>query len=183
MRALVVTLLFLPILPATAGWLTYEDCTHDSDRYYDGDSFHVEAPTGHTYIFRLYGVDCPETDTRYQDRIKEQAEEFGLDERALLKWGEQARDFTKKFLRKPFTVHTQKEKARGSSKKVRYFAIIINADGKRLDEALLEAGLARAHGMPAAWPKGTEPERFLRKLGYIENKAKREEEGLWEDTD
>ena len=61
----------------------------------------------------------------------------------------------------------------------RYYAIIVSADGKRLDEELVRAGLARAYGMGAEWPERMERERFLRKLGTIENKAKREKVGIW----
>ena len=69
----------------------------------------------------------------------------------MIKWGKKAGAFTKKFLRKPFTVYTQKMKAGGASKKARYYAIVVNEDGERLDEALVEAGLARAYGMGAGW--------------------------------
>lgn len=163
-------------------WITYEKCSLVNDKYFDGDSFNVRVQTGYTYIFRLYGVDCGETDTRFPDRLIEQGKEFGLEPPEVLKWGKEAEKFTKKFLRKPFTVHTWKEKAGGKSKKNRYFAILINSQGERLDEALINAGLARAFGMPAAWPEGTDPKRFLRKLHALESKAKREDTGVWKDS-
>ncbi|WP_411826860.1 thermonuclease family protein [Luteolibacter sp. AS25] len=163
-------------------WLTYEKCTFVDEKYYDGDSFYVKSPTGYTYIFRLYGVDCAETDSRYPDRLQEQADEFGVEVDELLKWGLEAKSFVKKFLRKPFTVYTQKFKAGGQSKQARYFAVIVNEDGERLDEALVEAGLARAYGLGADWPERTSPERYLRKLHSIESKAKREDVGIWKNS-
>ena len=178
MRFLLVLLILSP-LAASPKWLDYKNCTLVPEKHFDGDSFHVKAPTGHTYVFRLYGVDCPETDTRFPDRNKEQAKAFGIPEKDILQWGEKAKAFTKKFLQKPFTVHTEKAKARGAGKDIRYYAILINADGQRLDEALLAAGLARAFGIGASWPKDMDPNRFLKKLHPIESKAKREKTGLW----
>lgn len=163
-------------------WTIYEKCSLVDDRFFDGDSFNVRAQTGYTYIFRLYGVDCGETETRFPDRLVEQGKEFGLEPPEVVKWGKEARKFVRKFLRKPFTVHTVKEKAGGQSKKNRYFAIVTNSDGERLDEALIKAGLARAFGMPAAWPDGTKPDRFIRKLHALESKAKRDDAGLWKDS-
>lgn len=163
-------------------WITYEKCSLVDDKYFDGDSFNVRVQTNYTYIFRLYGIDCGETDTRYPDRLIAQGKEFGLEPPEVVKWGKEAQRFVKKFLRKPFTVHTLKEKAGGASKKNRYYAIVINADGERLDEALVSAGLARAFGMPAAWPAGTDSKRFIPKLHALESKAKREKVGIWEDS-
>jgi endonuclease YncB( thermonuclease family) len=181
MRSFLVLLLILSPLSASAKWITYEECTLDPDQHFDGDSFHVKAATGHTYVFRLYGVDCPETDARFPDRNKEQAKDFGVPEKDIIKWGKKATAFTKKFLRKPFTVHTEKQKARGAGSSIRYYAILINADGQRLDGALLEAGLARCYGVGAEWPKRMTRERFLKKLHPIESKAKREDVGIWND--
>ena len=173
-------------------WLIYERCELVEDKYFDGDSFQIKALTGYTYIFRLYGVDCPETDRRVKSRLVEQGKEFGLEEKDILKWGKKAATFTKKFLRKPFTVYTQKIKAGGASKKSRYYAIVVNAEGKRLDEALIEAGLARAYGKGAAWdkpfwgkakndlPRRIDSKRFIRKLHTLESKAKRGKVGIWE---
>lgn len=163
-------------------WVTYEKASLVYDEYFDGDSFNVRVQTGHTYVFRLYGVDCAETDTRYPERLKAQAKEFGIEPGDVVRWGNEAKAFTGKFLRRPFTVHTLKEKARGESKKPRYYAVLINEDGKRLDEALVEAGLARAYGFTTQWPENTSKEQFLRKLRAMEAKAKPEDVGVWEDS-
>lgn len=193
-RHAVCILLALTIFTGTSsakGWLIYERCELVDDKYFDGDSFSAKALTGYTYVFRLYGVDCPETDRRVPSRLVEQAKEFGLDEKDLIKWGKKASAFTKKFLRKPFTVYTQKVKAGGASKKARYYAIVVNADGKRLDEALVEAGLARAYGKGAEWdekfwgktkndlPSRMTSKRYISKLHTLESKAKREKVGIW----
>ncbi|BDS06809.1 hypothetical protein NT6N_18490 [Oceaniferula spumae] len=189
-------LLLLGLFPMTAQakgkqWLVYERCELADEKYFDGDSFSVKALTGYTYVFRLYGVDCPETDQRVASRLTEQAKDFGVEEKELLSWGRKASAFTKKFLRKPFTVYTRKTKARGASKKARYYAIVVNADGKRLDEALIEAGLARAYGFGADWdepfwnqtkndlPRKIDAKRFMAKLHAMESKAKRERVGIW----
>jgi len=193
---LLYLVLLLGLFTATAGakgkkWLVYERCELVDDKYFDGDSFSVKSLTGYTYVFRLYGVDCPETDDRVKSRLTEQAKEFEIEEKDVIKWGKEAKKFAKKFLRKPFTVYTQKSKARGASKKSRYYAIVVNADGKRLDEALIEAGLARAFGKGAEWdepfwgktkadlPRKIEAKRFMTKLRILENKAKREDQGVW----
>lgn len=172
-------------------WLIYERCELADDKYFDGDSFSVKALTGYTYVFRLYGVDCPETDKRIKSRLVEQAKEFSVEEKDLIKWGKKASAFTKKFLRKPFTVYTQKKKAGGASKKARYYAIVVNEDGARLDEALISAGLARAYGMGAEWdkkfwdrtkadlPSRMTSKRFISRLHSLESKAKREKVGVW----
>jgi len=173
-------------------WLIYERCELVDEKYFDGDSFSIKALTGYTYVFRLHGVDCPETDDRVKSRITAQAKDFEIEEKDVIKWGEKASKFTKKFLRKPFTVYTQKVKAPGSSSKSRYYAIIVNSEGKRLDEALIEAGLARAYGKGAEWdepfwgktkadlPRKIEVDRFMTKLRFMENKAKRDKKGVWD---
>lgn len=190
MGLLIAPILSLPVVSAKE-WLVYERCELADEKYFDGDSFSVKALTGHTYIFRLYGVDCPETDKRVKSRLVEQAKEFNVDEKDLIKWGKKATAFTKKFLRKPFSVYTQKTKAGGASKNNRYYAIVVNAEGKRLDEALINAGLARAFGMGAQWekpigkktkndlPRSMKAKRFISKLHTLESKAKREKEGVW----
>ena len=165
---------------AVAGpWKEYQ-CKLPTDSYMDGDSFKGTATTGYTYIWRLYGIDCPETDDRQPDRVKAQAKHFGIDEKEVLKWGEKAAKFTKKTLAKGFTVHTKKEKARGASDKQRYYAIVLVGE-KNLAEMLVEEGYARAFGMPVYSPlgRGVDKEQFMRLLERAERKAKREKKGIW----
>ena len=82
-----------------------------------------------------------------------------------MRCGAKAKRFTATFLDDGFTVFTLKNKARGASGQNRYHGIVV-ADGKRLDEALLEAGLARAYGVPAEWPDNgrTETRDYERRL-------------------
>lgn len=186
-----LTLVFSGVSCAGQQWLIYERCELAEGRYFDGDSFSVKALTGYTYIFRLHGVDSPESDERIKSRITAQAKEFKIEEKNVVKWGEKAAKFAEKFLRKPFTVYTQKVKAPGASSKSRYYAIIVNADGKRLSEALVEAGLARVHGKGAEWDKPfwgktkadlgrkMDADRYMTRLRILENKAKRDKRGIW----
>ena len=172
-------------------WLVYDRCQLMDEEYHDGDSFAVKPLTGYTYLFRLYGVDCPETDDRFESRLTEQAKDFAIEQEDVMKWGERASSFTRDFLQKPFRVYTQKIKADGASGKSRYYAIIINAEGQRLDEALIQAGLARAHGMGAEWdepmwegkiakfPRRMTSRRYLSGLRMLEKRAKREKIGIW----
>ena len=182
-RAVFTLVLLVASAAQAEDWTVYEESEFQPDEYYDGDSFQIKVKTGHTYIFRLYGVDTPETDERYPDRIREQAEYFGISENRIRSWGEKATRFTERFLkRKDITVYTKKEKSGTKSSKNRYYAII-EVDGKRLDEALLEAGLARAYGMAAAYPRRLSERTFRSRLERVEAKAKREEEGIWSDSE
>lgn len=185
---------FFVILAANVSakeWFIYDRCELVDGEYYDGDSFSVKPLTGYTYLFRLYGVDCPETDDRFESRLLEQGKDFEVGQTDLMKWGEKAAEFTRAFLQKPFRVYTQKIKADGASGKSRYYAIIVNDEGKRLDEALVSAGLARAHGMGAEWdepiwegelanfPRRMTSRRYLSSLRVLEKRAKRQKVGIW----
>lgn len=170
-------------------WLSYERCElkKPSGRSAGGDRVKARALTGYVYTFRLYGIDCPEKSSRSR-RARKQMKEFKMGEKELLKWAERAEVFTREFLRTPFQVYTRKKKAGGGSS---YYAIILNSEGKRLGEALLEAGLARKDDTAAEWdepmpgqagkklPSRISKKRFLSKLRAIESKAKRERKGVW----
>ncbi len=172
-------------------WFIYDRCALVDGEYYDGDSFSVKPLTGYTYLFRLYGVDCPETDDRFESRLVEQGRDFAMEPEDVMKWGEKAAAFTHAFLQKPFRVYTQKIKADGASGKSRYYAIVVNDEGKRLGEALVSAGLARAHGLGAEWdepmwegklakfPRRMTSRRYLSSLRVLEKRAKREKVGIW----
>lgn len=145
-------------------WTVYDPCSFEENEYFDGDSFQLKAPSGYTYIFRLYGVDAAETDKRYPDRIREQAEYFGIAENRVAYWGERATRFTRRFLKgEDIVVYTKKEKSGSKSSKNRYYAVI-EVDEERLDEALVAAGLARAYGMAAAYPRRHSDKVFQSRL-------------------
>ena len=184
-------------------WVRHEDAEFTEERQSDGDSFGmlVKTSKGNETIrtYRLYGVDCPETDasdSRVASRIKEQAACFGCKPDEIPKLGKQASAFTEKLLKhgRP-VIHTRGpygEKAeKNPGRPQRYFALVevTAADGKRrmLHELLLEAGLARAHGVPAAWPPAQEDrhgekeacEDFMSGLVRLEKAARRARAGAW----
>ena len=61
---LVLGLAFLLENAAAREWEKLQNCRLAPDQYKDGDSFHV-LHDGKSHIFRLYFVDCPETDTSF----------------------------------------------------------------------------------------------------------------------
>lgn len=61
---------------------------------WDGDSFHVMTSDDRQFIFRLYFVGCAETDKSVSERVREQAQHFGVSEQEILKAGETAKRTT-----------------------------------------------------------------------------------------
>lgn len=149
-------------------WKRLDGCRLVPNESNDGDSFHVKHD-GQEYIFRLYFVDCPESSMQVADRVAQQASEFGVAEDAVLKAGKEAGRFTERALRTPFTVTTRFQNARGASKLPRSYATIRTADGKDLAALLVEAGLARAHGVEAAVPRAPSMSDYKR----LEARARR----------
>ncbi len=143
---------------ASAEWVKLEKVTYRSNPSNDGDSFHV-ACGGKAYFFRLYFVDCPETQTRLQDRIAEQAQIFGIATKSVPKMGKDAEEFTRDRLKKPFTVWTEWMDAQGDSDVPRYFAFVMDAEGRDLGQDLVGNGLARVYGAQADHPEG--PNRMV----------------------
>jgi endonuclease YncB( thermonuclease family) len=160
-----------------ADWVKIPNCTLVQDSYRDGDSFHVT--TGDKdYIFRLYFVDCPETDNRFPDRVAEQAGYFGVSSAAALLVGEQAKAFTARALTKPFTVYTKFQDARGSSSQHRFYALVETGSGP-LASQLVSHGLARVFGMPTALADGTKAKTYIAGLKDLEARAKAAKLGAW----
>jgi hypothetical protein len=84
-----------------------DGCVYKSQRWNDGDSFHVLLRDQKEVVFRLYFVDTPEEERVYADRVAEQAAYFGISADAALEVGKEASEFTKRALAKPFTdLHT-----------------------------------------------------------------------------
>ena len=112
-------------------WTEYAGCRLTPGAYHDGDSFSqvsglkVGGKRASKTNWRLYGVDCAETDDRELERLREQAKAYGVPESALKGWGRKAMEFSEKFLSEPFRVLTLREDAAGASAKNRYYAIII----------------------------------------------------------
>jgi endonuclease YncB( thermonuclease family) len=144
----------------------------------DGDSFHAKRNTTE-YLFRLYYVDTPESDTRYPARVKEQADYFGLSSEEAVEGAKKAKVFLKKLLSdKTFTVYTRYDDARGASKLKRYYAMV-KIDGRWLSELLVENGFARVHGVGSELPDGTDANKYWSRLRKLEKEAQDAHRGLW----
>lgn len=176
---LTVLLFLLGAGAACAEWKVYEKCTLIPQPFNDGDSFHVKAGRRH-YIFRLYFVDAPETEDSYATRVADQAEYFGITPEKVMALGKQASRFTREFLAKPFTVYTERQNARGQSRRTRYFAMI-ETDAGFLSNALVREGLARVYGCPTVLPDGTPASKYFARLRAREREAKRAGNGGWAD--
>lgn len=148
---------------------------HDAN---DGDSFHAKRKRTE-YLFRLYFVDTSETDLRYEDRVQEQADYFGVTIPEVMKGAKDASEFVKKLLKdKEFTVYTRYEDARGSSKMKRYFAMV-KIDDRWLCDLLVENGHARIFGKPSDLPDGTPARIHWARLRKLEAEAKAAHRGTW----
>jgi DNA uptake protein ComE-like DNA-binding protein len=174
-------LLAVPALAAeNPQWETWNDCRFAAEKFFDGDSFHIQHGS-EAAILRLYFVDAPETDEGYGGRIGEQAAYFHTSNAAVLRAGAAAKEFTAKFLAKPFRVITCRRVAPGASRSDRYYAMV-ERDGLRLDAALIEAGLARATSEIAAYPDAAAGQRVFQQLRVLEQKAAQAKRGLWAHT-
>jgi endonuclease YncB( thermonuclease family) len=179
---LAVVCFFLLLGNAFAGnWQKLENCRLAHDQYMDGDSFHV-LHQGKNYIFRLYFVDCPETDTSFPKRVADQMHDFGLaSDKAVVAAGLKSKEFTIKMLAGQFTVLTKWEDARGNSRQPRNYAVIL-VGNKNLAEELARAGLARAFGMPADYPDAARAKSFKDNLRRLQANAIRQKLGAFAGT-
>lgn len=171
------------IVPAAArDWDRLEGCRLVPTGYADGDSFHA-LHDGKDFIFRLYFVDTPETDRQVPKRITEQAEAFGVSESEVMRAGQEAATFTERALRPvPFTVLTQWEDARGASRQPRFYAhVLYPRDGQESNLArdLVEAGFARAYGMPGVPPEWPPASQVQRELQLLQDRARRAKVGVY----
>jgi DNA uptake protein ComE-like DNA-binding protein len=163
--------------PSVTAWETWDNCRLESGQYFDGDSFHVKH--GRTSaIIRLYFVDAPETDASLGERLAEQAAYFRAKPAAVLRAGEAAKQLTALFLDQPFRVITRWQIAPGASQNQRYYGIV-KRGGRRLDAALVEAGLARVSGESAEYPDTAAAQRTVLDLRKLEIKAADAGRGAW----
>ena len=164
-----------PLLAAPAKpWHVLTNCALVANKANDGDSFHVRWG-GTEFIFRIYFADCPEDETRFPDRVAEQARYFGITPAQALAVGRQAADFTRQLLMNPFSVKTRWQKALGSSHLQRNYGFVEVAGTNDLAELLVKNGLARIHGVGVA---GLTQEELVR-LHALEAQAKAEKLGAW----
>jgi endonuclease YncB( thermonuclease family) len=180
-RSLLLALILIPALlraEPVYDWKKLEGCTLVESRFRDGDSFHVKHQ-GKDYIFRLYFVDTPEDESRFPDRIAEQAAYFGISSEQSLELGQQAADFTSKTLGvRPFTVWTLWQDAMGASAQPRFYAIVKTNQGD-LAELLVKNGLARIYGKRIELPDKTDSRAYLEKLAGLKEEAIRNHKGGW----
>ncbi len=177
----------LTVLPVQAGELQVLDHARLVEHpVNDGDSFMVEAG-GQTYHFRLYFVDAPELhiNTEYDARrAREQAYFFGIrDIPEIIRYGEEARRFTRSVLDKPFTVYTAFARSPGGRHSHRYYAFIRTSGGEDLAELLVRNGLARSYGVDRETPEGVHSEDMSSLLDRYEDEALARGVGVWSETD
>lgn len=174
-------LLPLPTLAAPRHRATFEaftNCAYVATTYNDGDSFCVRV-RDEDFVFRLYYVDTPESDTRFPERNQQQAAYFGITPEQSLQCGVTAREFVRDHLSgKTMTVRTRWALALGSSRLHRYYAII-EVDGEGLAETLVRRGLARLVGTTVNHPGGLKAADYLAKLQMLEDQARQAKAGAW----
>lgn len=171
-------LVLAPWCAEGARWRVYENAVLKPDDANDGDSFHVRYKN-REYVFRLYYVDAPETDLSFPERVQEQARYWGVSEQEVLRLGDKASKFTRKWLQQgPFTVYSMLQDARGRSQKKRYYAVVRRGEDD-LGLALVRQGLARIHGLQPDLPDGTRATIMYWRLRSAEKSARAEKLGGW----
>lgn len=163
---------------------TYSGCRYEEHRQNDGDSFRVRLPDGRVEQFRLYFVDCPESDFRtYQggadnhQRIREQAAAMGVTDQQAVEIGKRAKARMHELLSAgSFTLYTRWDDPFGDQ---RYHAFIKPPGGPFLEETLVREGLARIHTKPAEMPDGTPGKQRQTQLRELEREAKKAGRGAW----
>ena len=172
---------------AAKKWREYTGCEVIPNASNDGDSFHVKPTNIKTrkYLFRLYFVDTPESETSLPERLQVQADYFGIpDPRDVVKVGKEAVKFTEKFLADGnFTVYSRLADALGRSAKDRDYAMVLNAAGLDLGTELVRNGLARVYGQGTDLsdldPYKRDENAWFRRLRQTELEAKKEKRGAW----
>jgi endonuclease YncB( thermonuclease family) len=160
-------------------FLRFTDCEFIDTAYADGDSFRVRVD-GQERVLRLYFVDTPESDTRYPVRNAQQAEYFGFTPEQSVDAGKAAKRFVHDLLSgKKLTIFTRWASALGSSRLPRFYAIV-EVDGRKLADVLVESGLARLHGTSVTLPDGTSISDYLAQLRELESAARTAKLGAWE---
>jgi endonuclease YncB( thermonuclease family) len=160
--------------PPSKPFERFDGCVLKPDEWTDGDSFRVQLPDGRLKTFRLYFVETTQSRSR-GERSDEQAAYFGLTRAQAIELGTQAKTFTAKALAQPFTIYTRWRSVFGA----RFYAIVITAGGRDLDELLISSGLARIYGTRTPLPDGRDSRTYLAHLHALENEAKAAKRGAW----
>lgn len=152
-------------------WAVLTNCSVSDLRYEpDGDSFEVKF-NGGTEVFRLWGVDCPETSAKTQqmkDRVMQQSYDFRKSFDQTIWWGKIAKNFTLSKLKEGFIVETRWQKCFG----YRYYCKVKLSTGEDLGDLLLKKGYARAMA-------GHLPFVEQQRLEVLEKEAKDKKIGIW----
>lgn len=166
-----------------SSWSRLTGCRWMENESNDGDSFHVQYQ-GREYIFRLYFVDCCETDQQIPERVRQQAEFLKIPTARVLQAGQAARAFSHGLLaRQPFTVVTKWEDAKGASHLPRHYAFVLFGENDRTDLAstLAQNGLVRIFGMPADPPGSVTGAQFQSHLLKFDAQARSRHLGIFGD--
>lgn len=172
-----------------SGWTIHRACTLVTHPHNDGDSFRAKLPDGSEREFRLYFVDTPESQfKRYRDgntnakRIAEQARYFNnISSDQAVAIGGKAKQFTLSLLRDtPFDIITKHEAVFDSERQYAHIELHYEAQRQRLDEMLVQRGLARIHTQGADLADGTSLEKHRQHLRALEAKAKQQKIGAWQ---
>lgn len=162
-----------PAVRADRPWQILEDCEWVECPNNDGDSFKVQWNGGELTI-RLYFTDTPEISLSYGDRIRAQADYFGITPEQAVKVGRMARDFTREVLQDGFSVRTRWQGVFGGQRALHKYGIVL-VDGSDLAELLVANGLARIHGMGIRGQTWEE----VKRLRELEAEAKAGRKGAW----
>jgi endonuclease YncB( thermonuclease family) len=154
-----------------------DGCRLVQNAFNDGDSFHVRHE-GKEFIFRLYFVDTPESQSLYTQRSNDQAAYFGLNRKDAVELGKKAAVFTANQLAGTFTVYTRWRDALGRSKLPRHYAVVMIGKND-LAELLVKNGLARIYGTRTPLPDGRDSRAYLARLSRLEETAKATSLGGW----
>ncbi len=128
---------------------------------------------------RLYFVDTPEVETKYEARIEDQATYFAISYEQALQLAGEAATFTEKRLAKPFNIWTRGSPAMGISAIRRIYSFVVTANGEDLNAALVCNGLARIHGSKTTLPTGEAAKDYIARLTELEKVAKAQKLGGW----
>ncbi len=160
-------------------WVTFTNCQYVATKDCDGDSFRVRSGTNE-FTVRLYFVDAPETNLRYAERSREQAEHFGITLEETVRAGVKARDVTRDLLREPFTVRTRWASGAGGGREPRYYSFV-EIGTNSLATLLVAQGWARTKGVTAALP-GQNSKDFAARLRALEAEAQAKRLGIWKNS-
>lgn len=178
----IVTFLLLGLAtllaPAAESWTRLEGCTLIANPFNDGDSFRVRHD-GKEYLFRLYYVDTPENDLEFPQRVREQADYFGIAPNEANEIGQAAANATRERLSSaPFNIITRWHGAQGRGTTPRFYAFVETANGD-LAEELVSRGLARVFGVRVTRPDGERATDYRARLLKLEDAARESRVGAW----